>query len=70
MSKDDHEVYERLARIEEKLEQLDDIEDTVRQLDKDLTRYRGVFGGILIAATAVGTAIKMLGGVVTGWFVP
>ena len=65
----DVELHERIARLETKIDtHIDDEEETlasvVRKLDRielEFSRYRGVVGGILIAVSAIVTAIKMFG---------
>ena len=65
---EDKEIYERLARIEERLEQLDEVADTVAQLNQQMVRYRGWFGGVLFVVTALVTAVKMFGASVMAFF--
>ena len=56
------ELHERVARVEQKLEQLDDIEDKLDTIERDLVRYRGLIGGVLLVVTAVGTLLKLAWG--------
>ena len=64
----DKEVYERLARIEEKLEHLDEIPDKIDELDRELSRYRGFVGGILLAVSAIGAFLKLAGSSIKDFF--
>lgn len=54
MSEEDHQA--RLMHIESKV---DDIDKKVDQLDKDMARYRGLVGGLLLAASAVTAFLKL-----------
>ena len=78
MSEDVH-LHERVARIElaiehiddrqqERIDQIDRLEAKLDALDRDLQRYRGLVGGILLVVTAVATALKFFGEYVTGMF--
>ena len=42
--------------------------DKVDKLEQDLSRYRGMYGGILLVLGALVAAFKLFGGAVTGWF--
>jgi hypothetical protein len=72
----DVELHERIASLETKLDgHIADEEETlqqvVRKLDRielEFSRYRGIVGGILIAISAVVTAVKMLWVPITGFF--
>lgn len=72
----DVELHERIASLETKLDgHIADEEETlqqvVRKLDRielEFSRYRGIVGGILIAISAVVTAIKMLWDPITDFF--
>jgi hypothetical protein len=63
------EIHERLARMEQKLddhvEQEEEVMETVvRKLDRielELSRYRGFIGGLLFMVTAVITFFKLFG---------
>jgi hypothetical protein len=57
----DHTLYERLARIEERLDQLDKIDERLDDIEKDLSRYRGLVGGVLLVITALVTFFKLFG---------
>ena len=46
----------RIQRIEDKL---DDLDDKLNSLDKDLTKYRGMVGGVLLVFTAIVTFVKL-----------
>ena len=46
----------RFQRIEDKL---DDLDAKLNDLDKDLTKYRGMFGGVLLVITALVTFAKL-----------
>ncbi len=54
---DDDQINHRLDRLEDKVDRID---DKVDGLDKDLSRYRGLVGGVLLALTAVGTFLKIV----------
>ncbi len=69
---DGHEVYERLARIEEQIEahaayddarfrKMEKISTQLDEIQSEFSRYRGAVGGILLLVTAVTTFIKMFG---------
>lgn len=70
------EVHERLARvevvidghIEREEEQMEKILEKLDALENELSRYRGVVGGILLVVTAVVTAIKLFGGAFVEYF--
>jgi uncharacterized membrane protein YjjP (DUF1212 family) len=68
MSDDNVKVHERLARIEERLKQLDDVATQMDEVQRELSRYRGMLGGILLAATAIGAFIKLFGGSIADVF--
>ena len=66
----DVELHERVARIEIEVEHIDKIvsqrhghmqriEDKIGAVEKDLERYRGTVGAILLVATAVTTFFKL-----------
>jgi hypothetical protein len=66
----DIELHERVARIESEVEHIDKIvserhghlqriEDKLDAVEKDLDRYRGTVGAILLVATAVTTFFKL-----------
>lgn len=55
MSEEDHH-QQRLAHIETKL---DEVDRKVDQLDKDISRYRGLVGGVLLTISSVGIFLKM-----------
>ena len=72
-------VRERVARLEERLEAHEDdneekdalLKEVVSKLDKidkELSRYRGFVGGILLVVTAVVTFAKFFGESVVGLF--
>lgn len=76
---DRHELYERVARIEERLEahtehdnrRFEETAQILEKLDKieeEFSRYRGVVGGILIAVTALVSFVKMFGASIKAWF--
>lgn len=63
---------ERLATIEERLEHIEDdiasedkdlqaVMSKLEKIDKELSRYRGFVGGILLMVTAIVTFVKMFG---------
>jgi hypothetical protein len=72
----DVELHERIASLETKLDgHIEDEEETlgrvVKKLDRievELTRYRGVVGGILIAASAIVAFLKMFGTAILEFF--
>lgn len=47
---------ERLKHIEEKVDQLN---EKVDNIDRDLAKYRGMVGGVLLMVTAIVTFIKL-----------
>lgn len=66
----DVELHERVARIEAEVDHIDQIvserhghlqriEDKLDSVEKDLDRYRGTVGAILLVATAVTTFFKL-----------
>ena len=66
----DVELHERVAKIEERVEHIDKIaserkgrmqriEDKLDNMEKDLERYRGTVGAILLVGTAVMTFLKL-----------
>lgn len=66
----DVELHERVAKIEEKVDHIDSIatarhgriqriEDKLDTMEKDLERYRGMVGAILLVLTAVTTFFKL-----------
>ena len=66
----DIELHERVAKIEEKVSHIDTltterrgrmqrIEDKLDAMEKDLERYRGTVGAILLVGTAVMTFLKL-----------
>lgn len=70
MTDADIELHERVARIEIEVEHIDKIvserhghlqriEDKLDAMEKDLDRYRGTVGAILLVATAVTTFFKL-----------
>jgi len=59
-----HEIRERIARVEQRVEdyvaqgntrtrQMERIEEKLDVLEKDLSRYRGLVGGVLLVVTAI-----------------
>jgi hypothetical protein len=56
-------VEERLKRIEDKLDQIDEKQD---HMELELTKYRGMLGGILLAVTAIGAFVKLAWGWLAG----
>lgn len=72
-------VGERLARVETRLKAIeDDITDDasdiaavmskLEKIDKELSRYRGFVGGILLVVTALVTFVKMFGEQIGSFF--
>ena len=68
----DKEVYERIARLEQlvedhvkldeqRAEKLDEITSKQDQIISDLNRYRGWLGGVLAVISLIGLGIKMFG---------
>lgn len=66
----DLDMHERMARIEAEVEHIDKIvsqrhgdmqkiSDKIDALEKDLERYRGTVGAILLFVTAITTFIKL-----------
>ena len=79
MTDDNRELYERVARIEERIEahaahddrRFEETAEILEKLDKieaEFSRYRGVVGGILIAVTALVSFVKMFGASIKAWF--
>jgi hypothetical protein len=76
MDEVDVEMHERIARIETALGHHIEDEDevlkaVVRKLDRielELSRYRGIVGGILLAFTAMTAAVKLFGARVMALF--
>jgi uncharacterized membrane protein YjjP (DUF1212 family) len=68
MPDDNVQIHERLARIEERLKQLDDVAEQMDELQREMARYRGLLGGILLAVTAIVTVVKMFGGSIADMF--
>jgi hypothetical protein len=63
-TKETHEIRERIARVEQKVEDyvaqgdmrlrhMERIEEKLDVLEADLSRYRGLVGGVLLVVTAV-----------------
>lgn len=70
MDKHDVELYERVTRIEAEVAHIDklvtaraghlqSIEGKIDSLERDLERYRGMVGAILLVTTAVATFFKL-----------
>lgn len=66
----DVELHERVAKIEQRVEHIDSItserhghmqriEEKLDDMEKDLERYRGTVGAILLVGTAVMTFLKL-----------
>ena len=66
----DVELHERVAKIEARVEHIDRItserkgrmqriEDKIDSMERDLERYRGTVGAILLVLTAVTTFLKL-----------
>ena len=47
---------QRLQHIEEKIDELD---RKITDIDKDLAKYRGMVGGVLLVVTAIITLFKL-----------
>ncbi len=47
---------ERLDHIERKI---DDLDTKVDNIDRDLAKYRGMVGGVLLVVTAIVTFVKL-----------
>lgn len=69
---DEHDVslHERVAKIEERVKHIDQlatrrnertrrIEEKLDSMEKDLERYRGMVGAVLLVVTAIGTFVKL-----------
>lgn len=63
-------LHERVARIEQQVEHIDKIanqraaqneriEAKIDSMEKDLERYRGMVGAVLLVVTAIGTFVKL-----------
>lgn len=48
-------IHETITRLETDIEKL---EDKVDNLEREISRYRGIVGGILFVVTAIGTFLK------------
>ena len=70
MSEIDVQLHERVAKMESEVAHIDEvvsqrrgdmqrIEDKIDSMEKDLERYRGTVGAILLVATAVTTFFKL-----------
>ncbi len=70
VDKHDVELYERVTRIEAEVAHIDklvtaraghlqSIEGKIDSLERDLERYRGMVGAILLVTTAVATFFKL-----------
>lgn len=57
MSEEDRQ--KRLEHIERKL---DEIDEKVDKLDADISRYRGLVGGVLLTISSLGVFIKLAWG--------
>jgi len=55
MSATDHQ--KRLEHIEQ---QLDEVDRKVDKLDRDISRYRGLIGGVLLTVSSVGIFLKLV----------
>lgn len=53
---------DRLSDIEDKIDELD---AKVSAIDKDLTKYRGMVGGVLLVITAIITFVKLSWGFIS-----
>jgi len=69
MAEKEHEIRDRLAKVEQRVEdhvasadlrtrQMERIEDKLDVLEKDLSRYRGLVGGVLLVVTALVSFFK------------
>lgn len=73
------EIRDRLAKVEQRVEdyvssadmrvrQMERIEDKLDLLEKDLSRYRGLVGGVLLAVTAIISFFKFFWDDITNYF--
>lgn len=73
------EIRDRLAKVEQRVEdyvssadlrvrQMERIEDKLDMLEKDLSRYRGLVGGVLLAVTAIVSFFKFFWDDITNYF--
>lgn len=64
MADDEKEIRDRLSKVEQRVEdwvvqgntrvrQMERIEEKLDVLEKDLSRYRGLVGGVLVVVTSV-----------------
>lgn len=79
MEQKEHEIRDRLAKVEQRVEdyvssadlrvrQMERIEDKLDMLEKDLSRYRGLVGGVLLAVTAIVSFFKFFWDDITNYF--
>lgn len=73
------EIRDRLSKVEQRVEdyvssadmrvrQMERIEDKLDLLEKDLSRYRGLVGGVLLAVTAIVSFFKFFWDDITNYF--
>lgn len=73
------EIRDRLSKVEQRVEdyvssadmrvrQMERIEDKLDLLEKDLSRYRGLVGGVLLAVTAIISFFKFFWDDITNYF--
>ncbi len=67
---EESEMYERIARIEVSLERLEEVAEKVDSIEKDLHKYRGLVGGVLVVVTSVITLLKISWGYIKEHWVP
>jgi len=76
---EENEIRDRLAKVEQRVEdyvssadvrirQMERIEDKLDMLEKDLSRYRGLVGGVLLAFTALVSFFKFFWDDITNFF--
>lgn len=53
----DEDINRRLQHIEHELEELG---DKITNIDKDLAKYRGMVGGVLLVVTAISAFFKFI----------
>ena len=60
---------DRQKRLEHIENELTSIRETVDRIDKELSQYRGMVGGVLLVLTALGAAVKLAWGWLAEHFV-
>lgn len=68
LSKVEQRVEDHVASADTRVRQMERIEDKLDVLEKDLSRYRGLVGGVLLAVTALVSFFKFAWEDVTNFF--